>query len=138
MCLYRIYLSVLAACLLGCESNQLEVAPVRGRVTVSGKPLDHGTILFTPQRGRIAHARIQPDGQFWLSTYKTHDGAIVGPHKIAIFDAQPRGPEERIEFDRPAPRPTISEQYRDPEKSELTFNVETGKENIAEFDLRTR
>lgn len=116
----------------------MEVAPVRGTVTANGKPLDDGTIVFTPQRGRIAHAKIQPDGRFQLSTYKTHDGAIVGPHKVAIFDAAPRGPGERIDFDHPALQSAIPEQYRDPDKSGLIFSVEAGKVNIAEFDLRAR
>lgn len=122
--------------LSGCGGDQLQTAPVHGSVTLGGTPLDRGTIVFTPSRGRVAHGKIGADGGFSLSTYGTEDGAIVGAHKIAVFDVPQRDPGGRIDFDRPPHRNPIPEVYRNPDQSGLTFEVESGVENVAKFELR--
>ncbi len=54
-----------------------------------------GLIILNPVRdpdadqkalniGKPAHASIQPDGSFTLSTYGTNDGAVIGKHRVVL------------------------------------------------------
>ncbi|MDX2036655.1 MAG: hypothetical protein SFX72_08380 [Isosphaeraceae bacterium] len=79
----------LAALLLsGCGSTDAvptSTLPVKGVVTFRGRPLTSGTIVFEPEgRGREAHGEIGPDGSYALSTFTKDDGAVPGPHRVAI------------------------------------------------------
>ena len=55
-----------------------------------GKPLEHGTISFTPTDGQrpSATATIQ-SGSYTLQTTDPGDGAVVGEYKVAISDINP-------------------------------------------------
>ena len=55
----RALLPVLAAC--GCGRSE---ATLRGRVTVQGKPLTTGTVLFLGSDNRVATGSIGPDGHY--------------------------------------------------------------------------
>ena len=120
----------------GCQSNELEVARVRGVVTLDGIPLEGGTVLFTPQRGRSANGTIGADGSFTLTTYGNGDGAIVGVHQVAVFAGAPRRVDRPIDADVPEQneRLLVPQRYRDPHRSGLTFEVKSGELN--EFELK--
>jgi hypothetical protein len=80
----------------GCESGDgphvAPTVPVKGTVTFKGQPVTQGTITFEPEDiGREAHATIQPDGTFVLSTFKEGDGAVPGLHRVAITGSVGRG-----------------------------------------------
>jgi hypothetical protein len=70
---------------LGCSTGPA-LAPVRGTVTVNGKPLPpcQGRISFHPEKGRLATAALEPDGSFVLTTFNPGDGALIGSHKVTI------------------------------------------------------
>ncbi|QEH39010.1 hypothetical protein OJF2_76220 [Aquisphaera giovannonii] len=75
--------------LSGCGSSSGEVntatLPVKGVVTYKGKPLTSGVINFEPEAaGTEAHGAIGPDGSFTLTSYKDGDGAVAGPHRVAV------------------------------------------------------
>lgn len=75
---------LLAAGLLaaaGCGGPRL--APVSGRVTVGGKPVPEGVVMFHPADGPTAVGAIK-DGAYTLTTFKPGDGALVGDHKVTI------------------------------------------------------
>jgi hypothetical protein len=75
------------AAVLGCgDSGGLARRyPVSGTVTYQGKPLERGTISFTPAdgKGRAAGGTIT-DGQYSLTTQDPEDGAIPGKYKVGI------------------------------------------------------
>ncbi len=78
--------------LCGCGQTPYPVAPVRGKVTIDGKPLSGGRIVFAPiaqsdsiDSGKWAVGTIQSDGSFELSTYGANDGAVVGEHWATII-----------------------------------------------------
>lgn len=71
----------------GCGGR--DMAQVHGRVTFDGQPVTSGVVIFSPvpgnnqtEPGKSSTGDIQPDGSFQLSTYKLHDGAIVGHHRV--------------------------------------------------------
>src|SRR5262245_32840897 len=79
---------LLVASIAGCKPKS-NVAPVRGKVTLDGKPLAQGMIATLPAAGRGASGTIQPDGSFELQTFGKNDGATIGLHKVAVvaYDA---------------------------------------------------
>ena len=119
----------------GCRNaNELDTAPVSGRVLMNGKPLSTGTVTFVPNRGRVANGDIQSDGTFELSTYRSGDGAIVGSHKAAVLvirsDIDPaKGPEQ----DKPLM--LIPPRYVTAEESGLKYEVRAGQNNNFTLEL---
>ncbi len=82
----------LGASLVGCRPSGPELAPVRGSVTIDGRPLRSGRVMFAPiasgeirEAGKPAFGTLQPDGSYVLTTFRDQDGAVVGEHWITIF-----------------------------------------------------
>jgi hypothetical protein len=129
-----ISLAIVAAT-AGCRNaNELDTAPVSGRVVLNGKPLSRGSVTFVPNRGRVANGDIQPDGTFELSTYRSGDGAIVGSHKAAVLILRPDidpavGPE------RDKPLMLIPPRYATAEESGLKYEVKAGQNNDFTLEL---
>jgi hypothetical protein len=120
----------------GCgNSDQLETAPVSGRVLIDGKPLTTGTVAFIPQQGRGARGNIQSDGSFELSTYQNGDGAVLGTHRATVTAIESGGsssqPEERdIKYLTPA-------RYSIAGESGLVFEVKAGEANKFTLELKS-
>jgi hypothetical protein len=88
-----VVLSALACvCLTGCGSG---VVPVQGTVTVDGKPLPGGTVVFHPDPGldgasrQEARGTIQSDGSYSLSS-NGRPGAAPGRYKVCIIAVKTR------------------------------------------------
>lgn len=120
----------------GCRQNPKNLSKVYGVVRVDGKPLTKGTVMFVPDAGRSATGTIQSDGTFTMQTFGDSDGALVGKHKVAVIAY------EADKYNRPAyeapnqkSEPLVPQHYMSPGTSGLTFEVEAGKANNAEFDL---
>ncbi len=88
---------VLLIPLFGCGGgSSLDLAPVTGKVTYNGKPVDHGMVSFMPTgetRGPQAAGSIQPDGTFTIKT-AGKEGAVVGSHKVIVQCRRIVTPEE--------------------------------------------
>jgi hypothetical protein len=77
------FLSLLAVALAGCSESGPARAPIQGRVTLGGKPLTGGRIVFTPSapnQGPATSARIV-NGEYALPL---DEGPIVGKNRIQI------------------------------------------------------
>jgi hypothetical protein len=121
-----------ALVLVGCsKSHELETAEVRGIVTLDGKPVESGGILFMPPRGRAATAIIAPDGSYRMTTYHDGDGAIVGKHAISVF---PRYGATEDEIVPTSARP-IPQRYHNSGSSGLEADVKAGQVNVVELKL---
>ena len=132
--------SLATVSLLGCGGgHQLETAEVTGIVSVNGKPVSQGFVVFIPLQGRRASGPIDSDGRFSLSTYSNGDGAIVGSHKVGIVSTADMQQFYKAKYDDTAdhkmPKAIIPERYADPFSSKLSFEVESGVDNAANFDL---
>ena len=71
----------------GTPEKPVTTVPVKGKVTLNGKPVTKGTIHFEPDYGRPAQGPIQADGSFVLTTYQADDGAVPGTHRVSVTDA---------------------------------------------------
>lgn len=75
-----------AVCLLvvGCGDSGPAMAPVKGKVTVSGKPYAKGLVVFEPiGGGPSGTSRTDENGNFEIwSAGKA--GAVIGDHKVVV------------------------------------------------------
>lgn len=77
-------LVALCVLLAGCGSGA-KLGRVTGTVSVDGKPVTQGTIMFIPADGKAAVGSIGPDGHYTLTTFDDGDGALVGEHRVTIL-----------------------------------------------------
>ena len=110
------------ACCGGCGTGP-ELAGVQGTVQYEGMPLANGKVLFTSiERGKPASAQINQDGTYVLSTMQPGDGATPGKYKVTVVtDLEIRGSQRHLTWLGP---------------EQLLLEVEAGKENTIDFDLR--
>lgn len=128
-CLLAAFVLALTA---GC-SDRPERAHVSGKITLAGKPVGPGFIIFMPDReqgttGKAASAEFSSDGVYELTTYESGDGAIVGKHTVLI---QPPPSETPV----PGRPPTIPWCYGNPRQALLHAEIVPGSNEI-NFDLK--
>lgn len=136
-------LAGLIASLIGCSHPPHDVAPVSGTVTVDGRPLTRGKIMFAPlpsgdnqHPGKVAIGVLQPDGSFTLSTYGSGDGAVVGEHSVTVMDGPSSVANSGAAEAAGATRPPIPafERIRAPGK----YRVVAGQENHFDIQIMLR
>lgn len=119
---YARLLPLLLLVAAGCDRSPPALAPARGHISVDGRPLRGGTVVFTPDaqrgtRGPISFAEIDVNGSFVLAS-DSGPGAIAGWHRVTI-----------------APPPDMAalvaglERYRHPDHSGLQYEVKVGQDN---------
>ncbi|QDU88802.1 hypothetical protein Pla175_21860 [Pirellulimonas nuda] len=69
---------------IGCGERP-DLAPVSGHVTLNGKPLDFGVVLFSPSKGIPAQGEIKEGGAFTMASLHPGDGALVGNHEVSVL-----------------------------------------------------
>jgi hypothetical protein len=142
----------------GCGgSDHLPRGAVTGSVTLDGKPLDGGILLFRPAQGRAGRGEIKDGKIVKTGTYEEEDGIVLGPHKIGI---QPLPETMPVTFDRmedpsqpgtaKRERPPayatntrsrksmpIPAKYQDPDRSGITVDITDG-DNELTLELTSR
>jgi hypothetical protein len=107
----------------GCGDTGPELAPVTGRITLNGAPLENADILFQPEGSKPPSAgRTDASGRYELAYKRGVMGGIVGSNTVRIT----------ISSDVVANPPNIPARYNT--ESELTKEVKSGQNEI-NFDL---
>lgn len=120
--------------LAGCGSSGPEISHVSGKVTMDGKPLANATVVFIPENGRPAGATTDAEGKYVLNFSQGRRGAIPGKNMIRVTTL--RDPYEGDDGKTiPGSKETIPAEYN--AATTLTFEVEKGKRNVANFDLKS-
>jgi hypothetical protein len=134
---------VAAAALLGCEKSPYELAPARGVVTLNGKPVPTGTVMFSPiakedglNAGAPAFGAIQSDGTFVLTTYQDNDGAIVGEHWVTINNRSTAGTEPTAAATLPFRRIAMPQKVSVVEGQENSFPLSLTSQDVARYGRR--
>jgi len=128
---------VLVLGVTGCARRLPETARVTGRVTLQGKAVPSGRIVFYPEKGRPAMGTIEADGQYRLTTFAPNDGAILGQHRVTIEAKRlinPNAPKSAEEEFRGGLGPNtpveikwlVPEKYAQQETSPLAVEVKRG------------
>ena len=132
-------LSLLSA---GCgESDDLPREAVTGTVNLDGKPLEKGSIQFSPVQGNpgavVEGGSMIADGKFSISKDR---GLVPGKYQIAIYAGGSRGAGKgamKPETGGPAPsKEPIPAKYN--AKTELSEEVKKGGPNDFKFDLTSK
>ena len=117
---------LLLALIFGCGGGGPQVAPVKGRVTLDGRPLEHADVMFQPAGSqRPSVGRTDAEGLYELVYKRGQPGAIVGEHTVRI----------NVSPELVANPPRIPARYDT--QSELRVEVVPGEENVFNFDLES-
>jgi len=153
--------AVVAAAALGCgKRDGVAFAPVEGRVTIDGQPLESGEIRFQPDasqgnKGPLSAAVLGTGGAFKLRGPGTRVGAVAGPHRVYFISPFKNDVPEppllidgkyisREEAAGGEPVPPLSpnnwkvpRKFLQAETSGLTATVTKGTANVIEFNLES-
>ena len=115
---------------LGCNQGPFN-ADVKGTVTLDGKPVPPGVVIFSAEGGgrNSSRGRIEPGGDYFLVT-RHNRGIDAGEYRVAVQvyeKGDPPGPGERAPANLP---PLVPEKYLNVDTSGLTFTVEPGSNRI--------
>jgi hypothetical protein len=124
----RCLAAILLVALAGCSSKM--AADVSGKVTLDGKPIGPGDVVFTPasHSSNAATGTIENDGSYFLKTGRTA-GLVPGKYQASLSVREP--PANFHPGDRPPPgRLLIPEKYQLPNTSGLEFDVQPGHNTI--------
>ena len=124
---------------VGCSPS--DVGHVQGKVTVGGQPLPHGSVVFEDAaRGIAVFAPLQTDGSYRALTYDKR-GLPAGNYRVAITPNVIGTGESPLVAPLkppppPPPGPSIPEKYTDAQTSGLTIQVQPGKNQPFDFELK--
>jgi len=132
---------------LGCQSSdRVDLASVAGTVTLDGRPVEQGTIMFEKTGARSATGQIKEGKIVDVTTYDVNDGAPIGAHRVAVFvtgvakTAVNDNPGQIQKFDPNymGGGSLIPSRYNDPAKSTLTADVKDDGPNEFKFELSSK
>jgi hypothetical protein len=140
-----ILLVLIGVTVSGCGRSGPVTVPIRGEVVYQGAPLKNvpqGLVRYmpkSPESGRQASGRIQPDGSFELTTFKRADGVVPGEYNIVVSAYSTQAPSrEETEASGGAvagPKLMIPEKYTDPNKSGLNDVVDKKHSGFKRIEL---
>ena len=118
----------LVAALIGCGRGALE-SEVSGTVTLDGKRIGPGVVVFSPaEGGKPATGSIESNGSYTLKTSREL-GLAAGKYAVAVSIREM--PAEIKPGDRPPPgKLLIPENYEQSTTSGLEFDVQPGRNTI--------
>lgn len=127
---------LLAYC--GCGGGQ-DVGYVSGKVTLGGKPLGQGAVVFhNPSKGIVVAAPLGPDGSYTAKTYQL-GGLPPGEYLVSISPTGV-GSGEMPLVEKPTPGaassgPAIPPKYLQPTTSGLKTTIKSGKNPPFDINL---
>lgn len=132
------------AVIAGCDGGGRAHAPISGAVTLDGKPLAKGSIVFQPMAGadglaagRGSSAYCDDDGHYELKSVEGTFGAVVGSHRVRIYGPKlQRSSADDSGGTRGQMAEIVPQKYN--LRTELTFDVPGGGTDQANFDLTTK
>ena len=118
------------------------MAPVSGTVTLKGKPVKTGTIIFESAGNRPSTGKIIDGKIVEVTTFETGDGVPIGSHNVAVNITADASSAVMANPGDAAARDAnymggvslIPERFGDPTKSGLKADVVAG-DNHLEFDI---
>lgn len=124
---------------IGCSSGH-DLVQIEGTVTIDGKPLEQGTILFEVSGARTAFGEVKNGQILSMTTFDPGDGVPIGEAKVAVNSLDESSPTQaQADVSANAPggpsgmtvgRSLIPKTYSNPATSGLTISVAKGMEPI--------
>lgn len=121
---------LLMIAVVGCNQSPFN-ADVKGRITLDGKPVPPGVVVFSAEGGgrNSSRGRIESNGEYFLVT-RHERGIDAGDYRVAVQvyeKGDPPGPGERAPADLP---PLVPKNYLSIDSSGLRYTVEPGSNTI--------
>lgn len=134
VCLRCCVILVLVGTVAGCHRYEVALAPVRGKVTLDGKPLARASVMFAPADGAggPAFAVTDENGEYELQYTHEQKGAVTGNCVVRIKTGFQSIEDEDKGIKRPE---TVPARYN--RQSTLTANV-TPAGGPYNFDLTSK
>lgn len=137
----------IAGCSAQGNSQRISTVPVSGTVSLDGKPIAGATISFisTDSSRHSFMGATDSQGKYSLSE-GANIGAQAGDYKVVIeYYTMPDGapveitPETDLEMlkKQGEVKLALPPVFSDPEQTELQAHVDTGKENVIDFELKS-
>ncbi len=130
-------IAVIVVSLGGCDSSGLgRIVPVKGQVSLNGKALTTGSLVFKPDAAKGNGAKFEPassiaaDGSYSLFT-KDKAGAPLGWYKVGIVAQEAGNPSDPYA----AMKPLVPPHYNDAETSDVFVEVVASPASEA-YDLK--
>jgi len=132
------------ATVIGCGKGSRSLAQVNGVVTLDGKPLSGGSVVFQPVAppgsviaGKGSAAFCDAAGRYHLETIDGRAGAVIGEHRVRIY-----GPKQKAATPANIDGVTTASAELVPQKynfnTTLTFTVPNDGTDAANFTLTTK
>ena len=116
--------------LVGCGGDSdRPTAPVSGKVTYGGQPLDHGRVVFIHESGHGTASPIDPDGNYAMEAQVGANAVKIECNDPNAANTVPGRPDMII------PTSLIPGRYSDHMTSGLTFDVKPGGNAEVDFKL---
>lgn len=124
-CRLRVVFVSLALC-VGCAPAPQEVLhPVKGRITLDGKPLPRGTVTLRPESTSVTWHQptgvIEPPGEYVVYT-NGRNGAPPGQYQVVVFATEAATSSDGAA--RPGlPKSLVPPRYNDSKQTPLRLQV---------------
>lgn len=135
-CLPWCVVGLVAVLLPGCGPSGPKLYPVRGKVSVKGKPAAHA-LVFLHRKGRsdptepVPYGKVAEDGQFSIINGMEGNGAPEGEYLITVYWPDMSKPE-----DGNGQRPdALNGAYDKVAKAKISTVVKPGSNEIPPLDL---
>lgn len=117
--------------MVGCVRGPA-LAPVSGRVTLDGKPLEFGGVMFQPDAGPAALAAIGPDGRFTLRYMGKADGAVIGRNRVVVtaYECEQPGYRPKPGSEAQTGRSLVPERYASVTTTDIMIDVHPGMGDV--------
>ena len=141
------FAAALACVLVGCGGNTNEPprGPVKGRVTLGGKPVANATVTFENVAAGVAQtASTDDDGRYEFVAYNAQ-GLPAGSYKVGVTAGRFMQPGEEVPRFDPSVKPgtplkgtttPVPSKYAKPATSGLTAEVKAGANDPFDFELK--
>ena len=125
-CVASVSFVVLACSLLaGCSESGPALLPVKGKVTIDGKPATEGGVTFRSTQNEMVQlvGAIGPDGTY-IMMHKRDEGALAGEYKVTVLVTEtPKAPDGNYNG---LPKTMSNRKFADPKTTPLKVEVKDG------------
>lgn len=110
----------------GCGKSGPELAPVSGRITLNGQPIENADIVFQPDGPKSpSYGRTDKDGHYELGYKRGVMGGMIGQNTVRITistEVVPHAPKIAAKFN------TNSDLHREVKPGQNTFDFDVTAE----------
>ena len=132
--------AILAAALVGCGKAGPSLVPVKGTITVDGKPAEGAVLIFHPTggKGSIASAAADASGAFVI-TSNGSAGVVTGSYKVTATWPDPAKKPKVTLGASPEDAPDLLEgRYVSVDKSPTTVEITAATKELPPIALTTK